>query len=487
MRLPFVAWLVIFLASSKLSADSYAPFGNFRKVEPTGRFYVVVKKLPGNPEDPGRGTRVGFEYAERKPGSPVVTDVEDIVDPDNHRRVIPNPNVRVRDGDRIHGRGELRRCPGTILISSTGLGFVGLDVGGYNFGNRNSDDAFVAVRADGTVGVRKRLSDLFSEPQIDRFYRTAGGVHWCGGGWIDEGRRLAIVVSSNYGNRDEVLPRLFRTVHWENGAVQETSVELVLTALTERNRGALDLALDLTAELKYTEAKAQLERLFVEVERPLATRLRCAVALAAIGDRRGAELMKCSCLERSPVQEYAVSHLPDLIGDAAAPVLCEIVRREGMFCHSNVWDMMRKVRAEAAVPALIQMMERPTCPICVEFAAECIGSFGPKAKAAVPALRRVLKSTTATENPMWTLQLAFMALGEIGPDAKAALPDLDSMVQVSRDRVKKLREQEELHGKKRAAFNSENDTWSMTYFDEKLHEAIKKIRGEPTPRGFFDE
>ncbi len=50
-------------------ADSYAPFRNFRDEDPTGRYYIIVKKN-GGPEDPGRGTPITFEIAERRPGSP---------------------------------------------------------------------------------------------------------------------------------------------------------------------------------------------------------------------------------------------------------------------------------------------------------------------------------------------------------------------------------------------------------------------------------
>ena len=42
-----------------------------------------------------------------------------------------NENVCVRAGDTVLGRGELPRCPHILLVSSTGLGFAGLDVRGF--------------------------------------------------------------------------------------------------------------------------------------------------------------------------------------------------------------------------------------------------------------------------------------------------------------------------------------------------------------------
>ena len=136
---------------------------------------------------------------------------------DDLRNVAVNPEVTVRDGDILLGKGSLARCPGRILISSTGLGFVGLDVLGYNYGSLRSGDALVVVANDGTVRHRKCLIELFSEGEVARFMRSAGGVWWCGGGWIDEGRRQIIVVGSGSGRRDERIPRLFRIVDMETG------------------------------------------------------------------------------------------------------------------------------------------------------------------------------------------------------------------------------------------------------------------------------
>src|SRR5262249_29824663 len=155
-----------------------------------------------------------------------------------------------RDGDILLGKGNLERSPRRILISSTGLGFVGLDVRGYNYGSLKGGDALVVVSKDGTVRHRKDLIDLFSEAEVGRFPRTAGGVMWCGGGWIDERRKQIIVVGPNFGPSDEPIPRLFRIVDMATGAVGDGSSEVVLTALSEANAGALDEALDLAAELK---------------------------------------------------------------------------------------------------------------------------------------------------------------------------------------------------------------------------------------------
>ena len=237
------AWM-----SSPASADTYLPFQDFRAIDPSGRYYLVVKK-DGGPANPGSGTPVRFAIAERKAGSPPVAPAED-GEGDFFRTVVANPEVTVREGDTVLGRGRLKRCPDEILISSSGLGFVGLDVRGYNYGDLRSGNALVIVSNDGTVRHGKDLIDLFTEREVARFVHTAGGVHWCGGGWIDEARKRVVVLGSGMGSRMQPIPRLFRVVSLETGAVREGSANLVLDALFEIKPAPPDVVLDLAAELR---------------------------------------------------------------------------------------------------------------------------------------------------------------------------------------------------------------------------------------------
>jgi hypothetical protein len=405
-------------------ADSYGPFLNFRKVDATGRFYVVVKKAEGAPEDPGAGTPVNFEFAERAPGSPPVHEAYDEYDVNDSDRVVPNPEVKVREGDIVHGRAKLDRSPRRILISSTGLGFVGIDVGGYNYGLLRSGDAVVIVGKDGTVRHRKDLIDLFTEEEVGRFLRTAGGVWWAGGGWIDERLREVVIVSSDAGPQDNRIPRLFRIVNMETGDVRPGSAREIITALAERNRGALDQALELTAELKLNDAREHLPPIFADEQLPTLTRMRAAVALAGFGDRRGAALMEQTALANTDNRYYAVQNLPVVLGDEAASVLCDVVRRFGMDGYTGAWQAMDSVSSAVAVPELIRLLEENRSLACQSFAAECLGSKGPAATAAVPSLIRVLEGAPRTEGWLSNHEHAAIALGKIGPEAKEALPAL---------------------------------------------------------------
>ena len=55
-----VALMVVALVTCSAYADSYGPFGNYRRVGPTGRYYVVIRKSFGWDPDPGRGGPVTY-------------------------------------------------------------------------------------------------------------------------------------------------------------------------------------------------------------------------------------------------------------------------------------------------------------------------------------------------------------------------------------------------------------------------------------------
>jgi hypothetical protein len=466
MSRPIASLLALILVSSPsiARADSYWPFRNFRVVDPTGRYYIVVKKNGGE-SNPGRGTPVTFEIAEWRPESPPVAEVRDQLG--GFKRVVVNPEVRVRDGDFLLGSGNLERCPGRILISSTGLGFVGLDVRGYNYGSLRSGDALVVVSKDGTVRQRKDLIDLFNESEMKRFMRTAGGVHWCGGGWIDERRKQVIVVGAR-GPAVEQVPRLFRIVDMETGKTRDATSEVVLTALSEGNFGAMDEALDLVSELKLDRAKPDLVNLFTNEKTPIEFRLRAAVALASLGDRRGGDLLRKLALENSGAGHFAIIHLPRVIGDEAAIVLCDVVRRHGEKTKFASWQALQLVSSKAAVPPLLDLL-REGKPECVDFAVECLGDKGPEAKAAVPDLMRILTLEPGMTRMLSNQEHAAIALGKIGPEARAALPTLMRLAEKQApDEWKNLRDhQPEIR---------EDHFGGTKYSDNYFVDAICKIR-----------
>jgi hypothetical protein len=464
-RIAIASLLITATSLPVVDADSYRPFRNFRQVDATGRYYIVVKKN-GGPEDPGAGTPVTYEIAERKLGSAPVTAAEDGGSDDE---IASNPQVRVRPRDQLLGKGSLKRCPSHIVISSTGLGFVGLDVRGYNYGDRQSRDALVIVSKDGSVRHRKALIDIFSEEEVNRFTHSAGGIFWMGGGWIDEARKEIVVVSAREFPDMDPIPRLFRVVSLETGIVRQGTSAVILTALSERNLGALPEAIDLAGELKLGKAIPDLVKLFSDDNLPLLTRLQVAVALAALGDRRGGELMTKTVFEKSSERSYAIRYLPYVIGDDAAQVLCDAVRRLGKDVSRGAWDAMHHVSGEAALPPLLRLLRVSHCPVCIDFSVECLGNKGPKAKAAVPDLIRVLETKPTTRDPLWTQQLAALALGRIGPNATAALPALTHLAEThAPDEWEKV--------KLKQPEQRRNVFGDMTYSDDYFIDAICKIK-----------
>ncbi len=115
----------------------------------------------------------------------------------------------------------------------------------------------------------------------------------------------------------------------------------------------MDLALVLTAELRLDRAKPFLAGIFADEKTEIESRLRAAVALASMGYRRGGDLMRKIALEKSGAGYYAIEHLPSVIGDEAAPVLCDVVRRYGDDNALAPWQAMHLVSGKAAVPPLL--------------------------------------------------------------------------------------------------------------------------------------
>jgi hypothetical protein len=96
--------------SSVAVADSYAPFANYRAVDATGRYYVVMKRSDSK-SNATTGVPVAFEIVERRPGSVPVAAVSD---PDRYERAsggnATSEPVKVREGDLVLGKGTLDRA-----------------------------------------------------------------------------------------------------------------------------------------------------------------------------------------------------------------------------------------------------------------------------------------------------------------------------------------------------------------------------------------
>ncbi len=413
---------VVAMVTTTAHADKFIPFRDFRDVDATGTYYVVVKEDKVDPKNPGAGRSATFEYVIQRPNSPPVPPSRGPRNRDHY------PEVKVRNGDTVLARGKLEVLPQETVLSTTGLGFACFKVHGHFELDANAKNAVVVVDSEGKVQHRLSINDLFSADDQARFVRRYS-VSWDDGGWYDERRREFVVVSSARGPNGKI-PRQIRVIDLATGAVRHGSSQEIATALTDDNRGALEFALQLAAELKLKECEQGLIRHFDDATLTKMARLRAAVALAALGDRRGSTMMAKVALDKpadnGQARIFAISNLPHVLGDRAAAVLCDCVcnfEKDGEVTRS-ARDAMYLVSAEAAVPQLIKLLDEKGSKEKISFCCECLSRKGPQAKSAVPSLIQVLRDTILPDNLLSKHECAAIALGNIGPDANDALPDL---------------------------------------------------------------
>jgi hypothetical protein len=413
-----------------LSGDSYGPFGDFRQVDRAGRYYVVIRKDPAGKL--GRGTPVTFEIAERKPGSdPVKCSCE--FSPADLSGVA-NPDVSVRQGDALLGRGKLLLGAPSILVppilvSASGLGFVNINVTPHWVFDGGLFDAVVIVSQNGTVRHRKRLRDLFTHDEASRFLQTGVGIHWCGSAWIDEEGKSVVVAGSRMSAVDR-SPRPIRVVDMETGQVEPLSGPALSRALKRAEQSEVYAALALAAERETPEANPDLKRIFSRDDLPALFRVKAAVALARLGDSRGRDFVKRSAFANAPPEsDEALVDVPAVIGDYAAPMLCDFARRCPGRSFQALRGAMRMVSAAAAVPALINLLKKKPGPGVTCLALECLGDTGRDAVPAFGEVVKLLDAEGARTKPSPVQTLAARVLGLMGSGAKRALPELTHLAE----------------------------------------------------------
>ena len=165
-----------------------------------------------------------------------------------------------------------------------------------------------------------------------------------------------------------------------------------------------------------------------------------AAALGDIGPAAAAAvpaLIEEMCLDdKSGTQlQYQVSALPALgrIGPVAVAALTQTMKEAKCFDVEAPLKALTK-SGPAGVSALIDGLKIPDRDTRY-FSAYYLGEIGPDAKAAVPALVKLLKDLNKdSDDPVehmrsMALQSAAVhSLGQIGPDAKGAIPDLAKML-----------------------------------------------------------
>jgi hypothetical protein len=434
---PYVLTGLFLFCGEIARATSFSPYPEQCIAASNGRFYVVVKR-----KDKGKQTcsygPVSLTIAERREGSPPVRSISaDRVDGDISTATV-SANIRVREGDIVHGHIELEQPPKVILVSSTGKSIVTLDVYGFNnLGPKAGENDLVIYSLKGKILHRKVRGSLFDQADRDRFPTLDGVLSWLCDSWLDEKRNHVVVV----GNCKRVHPesRPIITADLTSGEVRKAGPDLIDRAITERNPSALSQALDLAIDMKLHGSKASLPGIVEDEKLPLAARLRAAFLLASLGDRRGARLVSKTVLiaaeagsPKIEAQEeffFAIRHCTEVLGEEALPVLKKTLQNNGSTYSFALYEAFRSL-GKSAVPTLISVLEDDGNLESQLVSATCLGYIGPEAEKAVPALIKALHKKGVKKWGSLLLRLdthAAWALEHLGEKAKAAIPDLEQL------------------------------------------------------------
>jgi hypothetical protein len=207
----------VLLLGERAQATSFRPYREERVTDSNGRYYVVVRRREGIKQEDGGGP-VTLTIAQRREGSPPVRGASaEPVKVGGFYVPTQDPEIRVRDGDTVHGRVDLDRPPGRILVSSTGKGIVTIDAYGFNNGLGPEQDDLVVLSIKGEVLHRERRKDLFDEETRRRFSGDQGVFAWLRTSWLDE-KRDDIVIFGFWTQDGKPLPIL--TVGLTSGEVR---------------------------------------------------------------------------------------------------------------------------------------------------------------------------------------------------------------------------------------------------------------------------
>ena len=443
--LPRVLVLNIFpwlCCAGSVVGQLFSPLPDHRVADPAGRYYVVWKRV-GGPEHFGEWGPTAFTVARQAPGTAAVTsarayienlDLYDSARGGQRYKMLENPEVSVRPGDTVLGRGTFEIPPRVVLVSSEGLGFVTLDLYGDNLPFIHSGrggHAVVVVSPKGKLRHAKKLSDVFTGAEIRRFGTSAGSISWLRGGWINEDRQELVLVGGN----DEL-----RVVNLISGDVRNGRPRDIVRGLASKDPEAVKQALVMAAERRLSDALEGARAVFAHRQTRPDVRLRAAVTLAAMGDRRGAELIRKTAAgqfadaqsaqgwDRQFQRAVAIESLPEAIGPEALPLLVAALRN-GRADASAAVKALVKLKGESAA-ALVPMVAVSQDRRIRLAAIGVLGSIGTDAKAAVPSLVAAL----GDDDRLVRIKAA-LALARCDPTRKDVLPILRAGLQYDVDEV----------------------------------------------------
>ena len=255
--------------------DECPPYGQHRFVDPTGRYYVVVKEEPDRDWWDQRASFSFVQAAEgRRLGRTWRAEGHTVV-----FRDLPTHQT----GDAVIAEGHLPPgvgLPGTMLVSSTGWGFVAL-AGWCDWHTHSNDIALTVVKAVGEVTLQLKLADLFTERELAQLPFVRGPRSWLRGAWLDEEAGVIVLAG------DTDLAHSFRFVDRETGKLLDVQEDILTAALDHPDPTARATAVTILGENRGFVGKDR-ARLLEFLDDPEATvRLSAATVLDSEGDERG--------------------------------------------------------------------------------------------------------------------------------------------------------------------------------------------------------
>ena len=286
------------------------PFGQHRFVDPTRRFYVVLKE---EPQRPWWNQQATFAFVRANEGRPYVGRLWRAEGYTENERQVPTQ----LEGDEIISQGQLPEgvgMPGTVLVSSNGWGFVAL-AGWCDWHTHSNDVALTVIESSGALTRQLRLKDLFSDEELSELPFVRGPRSWLHGAWIDDATDLIVVVA------DGASKPFVRMVDRLTGKLRDIDNDVLYAALESPDpiaRGSATTVLG--ANRGFNGENRQLLLALLEDENP-AVRLRAAIVLDEASDERGFLHLQIVALDpdarmidrRTAVEVLLRSHLDEAI------------------------------------------------------------------------------------------------------------------------------------------------------------------------------
>jgi hypothetical protein len=396
------ALLALCAALPAPAIQAWEPFAPRREVSPDGRHYVVL--LPSK-EPAG----IRYELCRRREGAAPLPPARE--DPAAAAAGRKGPDIDRDPADALAASGFLPQPPFQVRVLDREPALALFE----QYGALGRGDALALLGPDGKVRWRLALGDLFKAEALAKFPRDGADVWWFEAWWVDE-ERGSIVLCAVGDHLGEVA--------LADGKVRKADPAVLLARAAAGPAADRVAAMEIAARLLPEGVADLARRIAADEGSPLALRIRAAVAVRRKGGDFPFEPLfrKAAALREDPeARAYAARHLAEVLGEAAIPILREILRGEADLAWRPAMASLIEVGPKA-IPILVEMLgEKGQSLDYRGAAANVLGSL--RAEAALPALwKAALEFDPEKDEFHFVPGSAFDAVVAIGPpDLRARL------------------------------------------------------------------